>query len=459
MTPIRFTALAAIFALASEVHADTLHLLRFQNGDEITGSPLAIDLEEVIWDSPALETPARLQAENIRDLRLPWKIHIPESTVGHEATVTLTNDDVVRGQLASVTEEEVMLDTWYAGRMVFRRPMVRDLSIREMPDYIYRGPGSIGDWMQSAEPHAWAEKTEGGFISSGPGSIGKELALPEEFTLEFSARWQGSFRLNVILFSDDPGSDSPDNGYELTFQRQSIHLRRCGQRVWIGHTNRATDLQQNEKARIRIRASSRTGRVAVYVNDTIIDVWTDDNIEAENLGSAIHFVSPDNSPVRVSRIDLSSWNGVLNEKPDGLPLVGRGIQRRGMGFEDPEEEPEEPDDGSMILRNGDRISGTVNAIQDGQITIQTSFREITLPVERLRTVVLKPVDLEKPKLENGDIRAWFTDGGSIVFRLDGVTDDGAAVQGYSQTFGNAMFDITAFKRLEFNIYDFLGADF
>ena len=49
------------------------------------------------------------------------------------------------------------------------------------------------------------------------------------------------------------------------------------------------------------------------------------------------------------------------------------------------------------------------------------------------------------------MRAWFGDGSSIVFCFDAMTQDG--ITGHSQTFGTATFKLTAFNRIEFNIYD------
>ena len=105
----------------------------------------------------------------------------------------------------------------------------------------------------------------------------------------------------------------------------------------------------------------------------------------------------------------------------------------------------------MELANGDSLDGEVVSITDGVITVKTPLGEVKVPVARLRTVALKKVDLERCKRRNGDIRAWFTDGSSIVFRLDGVGD--GTLTGSSQNFGTATFKIAAFNRIEFNIYD------
>ena len=97
------------------------------------------------------------------------------------------------------------------------------------------------------------------------------------------------------------------------------------------------------------------------------------------------------------------------------------------------------------------LEGEVTSIQDGPIAVKTGLGEIKIPVARLRSVALKKVDLEKAKLRNGDIRAWFPDGSSIVFRLDEVGD--GTLTGYTQNFGTATFKLSAFNRIEFNIHD------
>ena len=91
------------------------------------------------------------------------------------------------------------------------------------------------------------------------------------------------------------------------------------------------------------------------------------------------------------------------------------------------------------------------SIIDGVINVKTPFREVKLPIEAVRSVALKPVELERCKRENGDVRAWFPDGSSMVFRLDRLI--GNKISGSSQNFGKAEFEISAFNRIEFNIYD------
>ena len=83
-----------------------------------------------------------------------------------------------------------------------------------------------------------------------------------------------------------------------------------------------------------------------------------------------------------------------------------------------------------------------------------------IPVSRLRTFSLHTKEeredyklgrYEIPRLYQGDVRAWFADGSRVTFRLESSSD--GRLGGYSQAFGNASFDSSAFNRIEFNIYE------
>lgn len=425
-------------------------ILRFTNQDQLFGSLESLTGDQVLWDSPAQVKPAAYWLKEVLDLTLPAETPVFEAD--HEATLTLARGDSVRGQIASVTDDFIELETWFAGRMKFPRVMVRELKIADRPVLLFRGPSSMEGWTQTKEePPAW--KFQGGsFRSFAGGSIGRNVELPDEFRLSFDAEWRNSFNLSVIIFSDDVSTESPDNGYELTFQRRSVRLQRCGTHNWIGQTQRAADLQEDEKARVEIRASVRTKTICLFVNDRIIEIWNDPNLERETLGRAIHFVTQDNTPVKISGIELARWDGLIDETPgqdNALANRFRDFEERGVPQAPPPEKKEE--EGRMVLRNGDSIAGEVISISGGLITLKTSYDEVKLPVARLRNISLKPVSLEEPKRMNGDVRGYFMDGSSLVFRLDRVEKE--KISGFSQNFGTAEFSPKAFNRIEFNIYN------
>lgn len=454
----RFLIMTLVLALsppATRAADDASSSIRFSNNDRLAGSMESLTTERIVWKSPLLEKPVPFFIKNVLDLTLtPSK---PDSGPHHEASVTLTNGDMIRGQLASVSDEDVELDTWFAGRMKFNRLMIRDVRISERPDFVYQGPDSLDDWEQSGDKPAWTYQ-DSGFRSTSPGSIARDVNLPDECSVAFDAAWRGSLGLKLVFFSKDLTTDHPASGYEMTIQTRSVYLRSCKTQKFLGHTPNAVTLQENEKARIEIRASLKSGKICLFVDGHIIDVWTDPDVALNDIGRGIHFISLNESPVRISRIEVGTWDGDVDQIP--APQILGGLRRFGnMGIQDEmEDEGDEPmpaDDSlateRMELRNGDTIAGEVLSISDGRITVKTPFREVRIPIESLRSVALKPVDLERCKRENGDVRAWFPDGSSLVFRLEAV--DGDSLTGFSQNFGTVGFKVAAFSRIEFNIYD------
>jgi hypothetical protein len=442
---------AAAFTLASTAD-EVKSTVRFSNNDQLTGAVESLTTERLVWKSPILEKPAPFFLKDVLDLTLAAAP--PESVARHEASVTLTRGDVIRGQLASVSDEAVELDTWFAGRMKFNRLNIADIRISERPDFIYQGPAGLDGWKQSGDKPAWTYQNSH-FRSVAAGSIARNVGLPDECAIAFDAAWRGSFSLKLVFFSDDLASDHPASGYEMTIQSRSLYLRSCKTQKFLGHTASAVTLQENEKAHIEVRVSLKSGKICLFLDGEIIDVWTDPDVVRSEMGRGIHFITQNESPVQISGIEVSAWDGEVDKLPN--PQAMGGLRQFGIqGLMETEDGTEsapkkETNKRRVELRNGDSIEGEVVSINDGMITLKTPFRDVRLPVEALRSVALKPVDLETSKRENGDVRAWFADGSWIVFRLEGVGE--GILTGYSQAFGSAVFKIAAFSRIEFNIYD------
>ncbi len=453
MNPFQATAvLAATLALASAAD-ETKSSVRFSNNDRLSGSMASLSTEHLVWNSPILEKPTPFFLKNVLDLTLPAEQ--PEIKARHEASVSLTRGDLLRGQLVSVTDDAVELDTWYAGRLKIHRPMVADIRITERPDFTYRGPTGLDGWQQSGGKPAWIYQNSS-FRAGAAGGIARNVNLPDECSIAFDAAWKGSFWLKLVFFSDDLASDRPATGYEMTFQQRSVQLRSCKAQRFVGQTPNATALQENEKARIEVRASVKTGTICVFVDGRIIEKWNDPDFARNEIGRGIHFIAMNPSPVQISRIEVGAWDGEVDQLPApqadaGMPPIGVPGALDFEEDEGPAAPLEKPKSGRMELRNGDSIAGEVVSINDGMITVKTPFRDVKFPIESLRSVALKPVDRDESKRENGDVRGWFPDGSAVVFRLEGVGD--GTLTGYSQNFGTANFKIAAFSRIEFNIYD------
>ncbi len=449
---MNLTLASAIFAASlpiARAGEEVQSTVRFSNNNLLAGSMESLSTDRLVWKSPVLERPTPFFLKNVVDLTL--SAETPEPGVGHEASVTLTNGDLVRGQLVSVSDSIIELETGFAGLMKLNRLMVSDIRINERPEFVYRGPTGLDGWKQSGAKPAWTYQNSS-FRSGAAGGIARNVNLPDECSIAFDAAWKSSFSLKLVFFSDDLASDRATTGYEFTFQQRSIQLRSGKTQRFLGQTPNATALQENEKARIEVRASLKSGTICIFVDGEIIEKWTDPEVARNEIGRGIHFIAMNPSPVQISRIEIGNWDGEVDQLPDPQAAAGRPI---GMADGDDEEASPapaaKPESGRMELRNGDSVAGEVLSIIDGMITVKTPFRDVKLPIGNLRSVALKPVDLERCKRENGDVRGWLPDGSSLVFRLEAVGD--GALTGYSQNFGINRFKIAAFSRIEFNIYD------
>lgn len=424
-------------------------LVRFANDDCLAGNIDSLGTERLVLDSDILARPTPFFLEKVLEVGLT--ADIPNLDADHEAVVTLTNGDVVRGQLAAVTDEIVSIDTWYAGRLDFNRLMVSGLRIEPCHDDLFRGPVSLDGWVQSGDPGAWVYRRLA-LVSGAEGGIARPDVLPDECSVRFDVDWKSdSLHLKIILLSDDPETDHPESGYELSIQRRSVYLRNCSKQRYLGSSSSSRELRENTRARIELRASAKNGRFMFLVNDKVIETWTDPDVGDGRFGRALHFVAQNANPLRISNLRVGKWDGEVDESvAPRVPGARLGIR----GFQDdlPDLEEKPADTKRMELANSDSISGEVKSIADGMIAIETTLGEITVPVSRFRNLALKPVEQERAILRNGDIRAWFPDGSSMVFRLDSV--EGGRLVGSSQNFGTAEFDMAAFSRIEFNIHNF-----
>ncbi len=429
------------------------------DGSRIRGSLLGIGSDRVEFGADFLAAPVPLRLDQILDLTLP--VHTSEAKGDHVATVTLSNGDMIRGELTGVNETEIRLKTWYAGEMTFDRLMVDTLEIQDRPEILYAGPNGLDGWTQDPED-AWIFEA-GALRSKTAGGITRKVKLPTKARFAFDLAWRSSPKFRFLFFADGIDEDRPSNCYELICQGRYVQLQkrwskgnRSGSET-VGEYENIPEFQNKEKCRIEMLVDRTTGKIRMLVNGRIAKDWTDGSPETFSPGDSFSFNAQDSSPLRVARIEVTTWDGML----DG------SAAHDDEGFMDEEDSPPpapeaQPDPTRVRLRNNDQIAGEMLGIEDGKVKLKTTFGEVNLPVSRLRTFALRTKEArdpanwemglyEIPKLYNGDVRAWFPDGAFVTFRLTGV--EGGKLKGTSQTFGSAEFDQKAFSRIEFNIHD------
>ena len=89
------------------------------------------------FKSPVLAGPALVDLDMLLEVR--GDPVSEEVDADHEAIVTLTNGNVLRGQVGALDDESIVLDTWYAGSLKLRRVMVDSLRVIDRALAIYSG--------------------------------------------------------------------------------------------------------------------------------------------------------------------------------------------------------------------------------------------------------------------------------------------------------------------------------
>jgi hypothetical protein len=425
--------------------------VRFINGDQLSGNVVSLNLETLTWQSDLLKNQAQFKLDQIKDLELPSKIKDSTQNAGHEAVLELTNGDSVKGMLAGLNEKEIHLNTWFAGEMVFSRFNVKSINISRASKIIYRGPTGIDEWKVLGDEKSWGYANSE-FTSKATGAIARDFDFPDEMEIGYNLAWKGTFKSKVILFTSDITTPNPQSGYEIYIQGSSTRIRRLSDNNYLRIIANPSRMQPNENARIEIRTSLRTKKIHIFIDDVLQSTFIDDEMNKMK-GKGLIFSSDTNYETKLSEIQISEWDGHVEESSDDeAEFRELGFNRmnfhRGMPVQT--QKPKELPDGRMMLANGDTLEGEVLGIEKEMIKIKTPFTEVIFPVHRIKNLALKKSDYSEAIKRKGDVRGHLADGSILVFELKNVID--GKIIGLSQNFGKAEFDQSAFKRIEFNIY-------
>lgn len=432
-------------------------IVRFTNGDRLSGNVIALDLESLTWESELLKDHVQFNLDKVLELHLPAKI---DDTWNEEASyvaeLELVKGGVAKGHLIGLNDNEIRLNTWYAGELIFPRKNVKTINISSHSKMIYRGPDGIEGWTISGSENSWRyENNE--LVSNDSGSIGRNIDFTDEVKIGFEVRSKGTLRTKIILFSSEIAVPEPDSGYEITFHGSSARIRRLSDDTSLIGKSGPRRNQPNEKSNIDIRVSRITKNIMIYINDDLIGIWEDEAM-GEISGKGLLFSSDqnNNNNIGISNILVSEWDGHVDESMSeemqlrDQRLGIRHFNNRAMRVPTTQK-PQELPEGRMMLQNGDTMEGEVLGIEGEMIKIKTPFTEVTFPVHRIKNITPnKTADLEEARIYSGDVRAHLADGSKLVFRLEGVKD--GKIIGFSQNFGMAEFKQSAFKRIEFNIH-------
>jgi len=402
--------------------------LSFVNKDTLHGILLGIDEKGLHWQSPEAHDPILFKTGQLAEIKLDS--HHVDGTAKSAERVTLTNGDELPGNIVTLDDKALSLDTWYAGRLSIPRSMLRRITpLSDANSAIYEGPSGIADWTvgHMGGGRSWIFR-DGALIGSNYGTIGRDMKLPDTSNIEFDLVLRGNSPFSIGLYSDR--ADNFGNCYMLQLSNGYSELQRFSR---LGGSNDlgSTQLQsvmRRDKTHIQLRTSKEKKSIWLIVDDKLIKQWTDPG-DFNGAGSNLIFSCQPGTYVKISNIKVSRWDGK---------------------FDDSTAAGQKSADDSIELANEDKVTGKLETIQDGKAKFSSSYAELNIPLERVEQIDLAGAHADQATTGAADVRAYFPEGGSLTMQLS-QWDPKTGCAGSSPNFGKATFSPDAFARILFNL--------
>lgn len=408
--------------------------LRFSNKDSLHGTFLAFDKSGGIhWQSLESKDPIVFQVGNVTEVKLDSH-RPPANAAASTHLISLTNSDELPGAIISLDDKTLVLDTWYAGKLNIPRAMIKAITpLKGGAGTLFEGPTGIEGWtigQNGNRNKAWSYR-DGALIATSYGTIGRDVKLPDVASIQFDLVSRGNSQMSVCIYSDD--AQNIGNCYMFQINSNYIYLQRYSRNGGSNMVGEQQPVQlrgammRSDKLHLDIRVNKATKSIWLYVNGTMVKQWTD-NADFAGVGTKMIFSSQQGMYVKVSNIKVSSWDGKLD---------------------DPKVAADKSKEDSIKMENSDRVSGKLKKIEEGKAVFSSSYADLTIPLDRIEEIVMSSEGADQAKKGPSDIRAYFTDRGSVTMELDSW--DSKQVNASSPNFGKATFSPDAFQRLLFNL--------
>jgi len=445
---------------------EAVHML---NGDVISGKFVKFDpVAGLVWEAANIK-PA-LQINPVGIDRVTFKGEAP-AKASSQSRILLHSGNELTGQLEFADADKVVINSWYAGRLEFRRSAIKAVipSKGGSSRVTFNGPTAKDDWVFGTAKNAGGKKgflipqgprpipgnlakknvpsgkfqfKANSFESTGSGAmVGRKVEFPDKSITEFDLDWatptgrtSAYFNVNVNFFSDNLKSQSNGNSYSLKLSQTGANLSRHelqgGEPVSdrLGSNARVNLTGIGSRARFSFRVDRKKRTFMLLINGQKIASWKDKERFAGK-GSGLVFTTRSTYPIRISNISIREWDGTLP-----------------ASFKDALGSPKED---LLRLANDDTMSGNVIGIQKNAIKIKTSFAEVDIPLDRIGLIQFARKNaVAKEKPPKGMVSARLKGHGSLTFELKSWQDGKLTVQ--SPDFGVATLDGSIVESITFN---------
>jgi hypothetical protein len=299
--------LACACSLSGSLNADDVLL---SDGARVTGSVRSILESGVIELTSELSPlPLCLRIDTVQKVQFSPNDTLPPPP---PTLLELTNGDRIHVTLETLDDRILTVISPDAGRLQIPRESLKCIQLGLLQKQaIYSGPRNLDEWKTSnGQPRNWTFDRHS-LIANGPAMASTLLALPQQFILRFSLKWQPRQIPNFQIFFADPLKTKGDfcNRYYLQYGGAGLEIKReasTGKRYnSLMQLNRNPDQYPDHQLRVELRVNRKDARMQLLLNGKSEGEFADPFPTPPD-GSGLTLVSnaPSGTPQEISNIEV-----------------------------------------------------------------------------------------------------------------------------------------------------------
>lgn len=438
-----YQSLFTIIISSSFIHAESNDFINFENDDTLHGKFIGLTSSgKIIWKNDSAEQNISFDTKEVRKILLnKGRLTKPFS---HTSYVTLKNQDTIPGEIISLTNDQLTLQTDFAGKLVIQKENILDININPLNEKIlYRGPYLENEgWeikfpassnFKNLTPEEQEKQKPWKFSNFALSHVGEASSillkkeLPEKYRITLNAHSQ-QYRYSSFVISADlqiPTFDKDDKFVQQNRSRYSssigsylgtsivINLQPSNPSLTTYNFNEngvliETKLQNmlnytsnnrfNTKTFFDIRVDTKSGNVLLFAEKKMVGNWQIDSPATQfrglYSGLSMQYNNLAMAKSVISDVIISAWNGV---KDSALSL-----------------ENESRD--IVMLNNGtDRYSGKITSIENNEILLKSAYADMAIPKDQVSSISFANNHSDiQPSRRKKDVSVRFHGTGRIV---------------------------------------------
>ena len=415
-------------------HATRNDSLSFLAGDQLYGELLTIDKGLLTWRHAESDQPLQFKMDRLE------LMHLSESNdmMPSENLIQLSNGDVIPCQIVELNKDVAVITTWFAGEMKISRPMIKSIRFGEKNDKLIlaRMPKNERqmkkDWKVTG---TWAYDNEH-MVSTQKGYISRDMPSTEKLMMSFTLERTGNSNAEIFLCAD-PEKGTSSSAYVFRFNQNYVN---CYVKEEGGRSRYFGNLYYNDSGEsasaldVKIYADKQAHQFHLVVNGNPLQVVRPNKSSKRPKFNGLVISSSSSQIMKISKLLVKKWDGSLE-----LDLESKA-----------KAESDDMHD-KITFTNADAVSGELITIINGEATFKTDFATMTIPLDRMASMLFADTNLARSRREKGDVRGVIGDGsGGMTFQLIDYKEDTLHIK--SENFGEAKLSRKLFSDLQFNIY-------